>query len=160
MNLAVAAALPFRSVFNALIAAIYLTLGMREVYRLLFEVFGINPRAKEFQPKPRSQLEDVDFLSPELEKELSWEDIASYQVCASGLACCYATHHSHHLVMLMTEVLACKVDFFSLNDMYAMGGCSHQQTRSSQNRCCSEPVCLQACTGFEATYGRSRACRL
>eukprot|EP00246_Nothoceros_aenigmaticus_P002208 TRINITY_DN13005_c0_g1_i1.p1 TRINITY_DN13005_c0_g1~~TRINITY_DN13005_c0_g1_i1.p1 ORF type:complete len:676 (-),score=114.36 TRINITY_DN13005_c0_g1_i1:56-2062(-) len=68
-----------KSVFQALIAAVYLTTGMQEVYRLLFEVFGLDPHAQECQPKPRSRLEDIDFLSPDLEKELTWQDIAFYE---------------------------------------------------------------------------------
>lgn len=67
--------------FWALIGAIYLTLGLPEVYRVLFEVFGFDVDAKGCQPKARN-LEDEDYLSPELDgKTLSWQDIAYYQVC-------------------------------------------------------------------------------
>jgi hypothetical protein len=68
-------------VFYALVGAIYLTLGMPEVYRVLFEVFGFDVDAPECQPKPRSNFEDVDNLSAELDGErLTWQDIAYYQV--------------------------------------------------------------------------------
>lgn len=71
----------YRSVFHALVAAIYLTLGMPEVYRVLFEVFGFDVDAPDCQPKPRTNFEDVDHLSPELDGErLTWQDIAYYQV--------------------------------------------------------------------------------
>lgn len=69
-----------RSVFWALIGAIYLTLGMPEVYRVLFEVFGFDVDAKSCQPKSRN-IEDVDYLSPELDgRRLTWQEIAYYQV--------------------------------------------------------------------------------
>lgn len=70
-----------RSVFWALFGAIYLCFGMPEVYRVLFEVFGMDPDAEECQPKLRRQLEDVDYVSAEFEnKKLSWQDIAVYKV--------------------------------------------------------------------------------
>lgn len=70
---------PCKSVFHALIAAIYLTLGMPEVYRVLFEVFGFDVDAPKCQPKPRVY-EDVDRLSPDLDGErLTWQEIAFYQ---------------------------------------------------------------------------------
>lgn len=70
---------PCKSVFHAIVAAIYLTLGMPEVYRVLFEAFGFDVDAPQFQPRPRV-CEDVDHLSPELDGErLSWQDIAYYQ---------------------------------------------------------------------------------
>ncbi|KAL5184120.1 Ribonuclease III domain-containing protein RNC1, chloroplastic [Glycine soja] len=40
-----------RSVFWALFGAIYLCFGMPEVYRVLFEVFGMDPDAEDCQPK-------------------------------------------------------------------------------------------------------------
>lgn len=54
---------------------------MPEVYRVLFEVFGMDPEAEECQPKLRRQLEDVDFVSVEFEqKKLSWQEVAAYRV--------------------------------------------------------------------------------
>ncbi|CAH8273986.1 unnamed protein product [Arabidopsis lyrata] len=49
---------PVKSVFWALFGAIYLCYGMPEVYRVLFEVFGMDPDADECQPRSRRQLED------------------------------------------------------------------------------------------------------
>jgi hypothetical protein len=70
-----------RSVFWALLGAIYLTLGMPEVYRVLFEVFGMDVDAKTCQPKMRN-VQDLDYLSPELDgKRLTWQEICFYQVC-------------------------------------------------------------------------------
>ncbi|KAJ1387287.1 Ribonuclease III domain [Sesbania bispinosa] len=51
---------PVKSVFWALFGAIYLCFGMPEVYRVLFEVFGMDPDAEDCQPKLRRQLEDID----------------------------------------------------------------------------------------------------
>ncbi|RDY04963.1 Ribonuclease III domain-containing protein RNC1, chloroplastic, partial [Mucuna pruriens] len=66
---------PIKSVFWALFGAIYLCFGMPEVYRVLFEVFGMDPDAEDCQPKLRRQLEDVDYVSAEFEGKLSWQDI-------------------------------------------------------------------------------------
>ena len=69
-----------RSVFWALFGAIYLCFGMPEVYRVLFEVFGMDPEAEDCQPKERRQLEDVDYVSVEFEgRKLSWQDVAAYK---------------------------------------------------------------------------------
>lgn len=69
-----------RSVFWALFGAIYLCFGMPEVYRVLFEAFGMDPEAEDCQPKLRRQLEDVDYVSVEFEgKKLSWQDVAAYK---------------------------------------------------------------------------------
>lgn len=69
-----------RSVFWALFGAIYLCFGMPEVYRVLFEVFGMDPEAEDCQPRLRRQLEDVDYVSVEFEdKKLSWQDVAVYR---------------------------------------------------------------------------------
>lgn len=68
-----------RSVFWALFGAIYLCFGMPEVYRVLFEVFGMDPDAEDCQPKLRRQLEDVDYVSAEFEGKLSWQDIVAYK---------------------------------------------------------------------------------
>lgn len=70
-----------RSVFWALFGAIYLCFGMPEVYRVLFEVFGMEPEAEDCQPRLRRQLEDVDYVSVEFDgNKLSWQDIATYKV--------------------------------------------------------------------------------
>ncbi|CAG7886076.1 unnamed protein product [Brassica rapa] len=69
-----------KSVFWALFGAIYLCYGMPEVYRVLFEVFGMDPDADDCQPRARRQLEDVDYVSVEFEgKKLGWQDIATYK---------------------------------------------------------------------------------
>ncbi|KAK9109459.1 hypothetical protein Sjap_017519 [Stephania japonica] len=71
---------PVKSVFWALFGAIYLCFGMPEVYRVLFEVFGMDPEEESCQPKLRRQLEDVDYVSVEFEgRKLSWQDVAAYK---------------------------------------------------------------------------------
>lgn len=50
------------------------------MYRILFEVFGIDLEAPEALPKPRTSLPDEDYLSPDLERKLTWQEIAAYQV--------------------------------------------------------------------------------
>ncbi|KAF6151949.1 hypothetical protein GIB67_010523 [Kingdonia uniflora] len=71
---------PVKSVFWALFGAIYLCFGMPEVYRVLFEVFGMDPEDESCQPKLRRQLEDVDYVSVEFEgRLLSWQDVATYK---------------------------------------------------------------------------------
>ncbi|KAL6224908.1 PREDICTED: uncharacterized protein LOC101307831 [Fragaria vesca subsp. vesca] len=71
---------PVKCVFWALFGAIYLCFGMPEVYRVLFEVFGMDPEAEDCQPRLRRQLEDVDYVSVEFEnKKLSWQDVAVYR---------------------------------------------------------------------------------
>lgn len=68
-----------KSVFMALIATAYLTRGMREVYRILFEVFGIDPDSPEARPRA-GRPDDEDFLVPELDGEpLTWRQVANYQ---------------------------------------------------------------------------------
>lgn len=52
---------------------------MPEVYRVLFEVFGMDPDAEDCQPKLRRQLEDVDYVSAEFEGKLSWQEMATYK---------------------------------------------------------------------------------
>lgn len=67
-----------RAVFWALLGAVYLSMGMGEVYRVLFEVFGLNPDAKSCQPKPRLGREDEDFVFTELDKkEMTWQDVTT-----------------------------------------------------------------------------------
>eukprot|EP00268_Persea_americana_P040208 TRINITY_DN39850_c0_g1_i1.p1 TRINITY_DN39850_c0_g1~~TRINITY_DN39850_c0_g1_i1.p1 ORF type:complete len:538 (+),score=84.77 TRINITY_DN39850_c0_g1_i1:337-1950(+) len=71
---------PVKSVFWALFGAIYLCFGMPEVYRVLFEAFGMDPEDESCQPKLRRQLEDVDYVSVEFEgKQLSWQEVAAYK---------------------------------------------------------------------------------
>ncbi|XP_028074685.1 ribonuclease III domain-containing protein RNC1, chloroplastic isoform X1 [Camellia sinensis] len=71
---------PVKAVFWALFGAIYLCFGMPEVYRVLFEVFGMDPEAEECQPKLRRQLEDVDYVSVEFDgRKLNWQDVAAYK---------------------------------------------------------------------------------
>ncbi|XWS41803.1 hypothetical protein CRYUN_Cryun17cG0114500 [Craigia yunnanensis] len=71
---------PVKSVFWALFGAIYLCFGMPEVYRVLFEVFGMDPEADNCQPRLRRQLEDVDYVSVEFEgNKLNWQDVATYK---------------------------------------------------------------------------------
>ncbi|KAK1359916.1 RNase III domain-containing protein [Heracleum sosnowskyi] len=71
---------PVKSVFLALFGAIYLCFGMPEVYRVLFEVFGMDPEDEDCQPKLRRQLEDVDYVSVEFEaKKISWQDVSTYK---------------------------------------------------------------------------------
>lgn len=54
---------------------------MPEVYRVLFEVFGMDPEAEDCQPRLRRQLEDIDYVSVEFEgNKLSWQDVATYRV--------------------------------------------------------------------------------
>ena len=70
-----------RAVFWAIFGAIYLCFGMPEVYRVLFEAFGMDPDDESCQPKLRRQLEDVDYVSVEFEKrQLTWQDVAAYRV--------------------------------------------------------------------------------
>ncbi|CAD6229400.1 unnamed protein product [Miscanthus lutarioriparius] len=71
---------PSKAVFWAIFGAIYLCFGMPEVYRVLFEAFGMDPDDESCQPKLRRQLEDVDFVSVEFEKrQLTWQDVAAYR---------------------------------------------------------------------------------
>lgn len=66
--------------------AIYLCFGMPEVYRVLFEVFGMDPEAEDCQPRERRQLEDVDYVSVEFEgKKLSWQEVAAYKASSNLL---------------------------------------------------------------------------
>jgi hypothetical protein len=54
---------------------------MPEVYRVMFEAFGMDPDDESCQPKLRRQLEDVDYVSAEFEtRQLSWQDVAAYRV--------------------------------------------------------------------------------
>ena len=54
---------------------------MPEVYRVLFEAFGMDPEEEDCQPKLRRQLENVDYVSVKFDKrQLPWQDVAAYQV--------------------------------------------------------------------------------
>ncbi|KAG0470868.1 hypothetical protein HPP92_017568 [Vanilla planifolia] len=70
---------PVRSVFWALFGTIYLCFGMPEVYRVLFEVIGMDPEDDYCQPKLRRHLDDVDVVSVEFEEQLSWQEVAAYK---------------------------------------------------------------------------------
>ncbi|XP_078182319.1 ribonuclease III domain-containing protein RNC1, chloroplastic-like [Carex rostrata] len=71
---------PVKTVFWALFGAIFLCFGMPEVYRVMFEAFGMDPDDESCQPKLRRQLEDVDYVSAEFEtRQLSWQDVAGYR---------------------------------------------------------------------------------
>uniref|UniRef100_A0A0D6R0H8 RNase III domain-containing protein n=1 Tax=Araucaria cunninghamii TaxID=56994 RepID=A0A0D6R0H8_ARACU len=75
-----------KQVFLALMGAIYLCFGTTEIYRVLFEVFGMDPDAEDCQPKARRQLEDIDYVSSEFEgKQLTWQDIVAYKRPADAL---------------------------------------------------------------------------
>lgn len=76
---------PVKSVFWALFGAIYLCFGLPEVYRVLFEVFGMDPDDEDCQPRERRQLEDVDYVSAEFENKLNWQDIVAYKPPADAL---------------------------------------------------------------------------
>lgn len=62
---------------------------MAEVYRVLFEVFGMDPDAEDCQPKLRRQLEDVDHVSAEFERNLSWQDMVAYKASFTFLLFVY-----------------------------------------------------------------------
>uniref|UniRef100_A0A6N2M374 RNase III domain-containing protein n=1 Tax=Salix viminalis TaxID=40686 RepID=A0A6N2M374_SALVM len=62
---------PVKSVFWALFGAIYLCFGMPEVYRVLFEVFEMDPEAEDCQPKLRRKNLRC--------RQLSWKDVAAYK---------------------------------------------------------------------------------
>lgn len=69
---------------------------MPEVYRVLFEVFGMDPEDEDCQPKLRRQLEDVDYVSVEFEgKKLSWQDVAAYKVSSSLFLYYFSTKCKH-----------------------------------------------------------------
>eukprot|EP00252_Welwitschia_mirabilis_P005335 TRINITY_DN1583_c0_g1_i7.p1 TRINITY_DN1583_c0_g1~~TRINITY_DN1583_c0_g1_i7.p1 ORF type:complete len:451 (-),score=61.85 TRINITY_DN1583_c0_g1_i7:584-1936(-) len=68
-----------KSVFNALMGAIYVCFGMAEIYRVLFEVFGMDPDSEECQPKQRREA-DIDYVSSEFDgKQLTWQDVVAYK---------------------------------------------------------------------------------
>lgn len=58
---------------------------MPEVYRVLFEVFGMDLEAEYCQPKLRRQLEDIDHVSAEFEGKLSWQDVVAYKASSTRL---------------------------------------------------------------------------
>ena len=66
---------------------------MPEVYRVLFEVFGMDPEAEDCQPKLRRQLEDVDHVSVEFEeRKISWQDVATYKASSIIFVYCSLIH--------------------------------------------------------------------
>ena len=123
-----------RAVFWALFGAIYLCFGMPEVYRVLFEAFGMDPDDESCQPKLRRQLEDVDYVSVEFEKrQLTWQDVAAYRV------------------MALKIIGPISPPFASLLTCYI--SCSHHQMLFSLIQGFSELVCHQACIVSEETFG-------
>lgn len=69
-----------RGVFWALVAALYLCMGMGEVYRLLFEVLGMNPDDASCQPKRRLGRPDADYVfAPLEEKPIEWQEVAAFK---------------------------------------------------------------------------------
>ncbi|MCO5572757.1 hypothetical protein L7F22_026516 [Adiantum nelumboides] len=69
-----------QGVFWALVGALYLCMGMSEVYRLLFEVFGLDPDASSCQPRQRLGRPDVDYVfAPFDEKQMDWRDFSSFK---------------------------------------------------------------------------------
>lgn len=76
---------------------------MPEVYRVLFEVFGMDPEAEDCQPKLRRQLEDVDYVSVEFEgKKISWQDVAAYKVSSILFLYYLSTKYKHKSLILCT----------------------------------------------------------
>lgn len=81
--------------------------GMPEVYRVLFEAFGMDPEDESCQPKLRRQLEDVDYVSVEFEgKQLSWQEVAAYKVViiASFLHLCCMVRFFECLALSFTTL--------------------------------------------------------
>lgn len=74
-----------RAVFWALVGVSYLSMGMQEVYRVLFEVFGFDPDAKDCHPSPRLRYEDEDNVYPELEKQMDLQDVATCKTADDAL---------------------------------------------------------------------------
>lgn len=75
-----------KAVFWALVGALYVTQGMPEVYRLLFEVYRLDPDAESAAPtggRPRDEdLVGADFEGAEL---LGWQDVAAFQAPESAV---------------------------------------------------------------------------
>jgi hypothetical protein len=59
---------------------------MPEVYRVLFEVFGMDPDADDCKPRLRRQLEDIDHVSAEFEGKLSWQDMVAYKASPTHMS--------------------------------------------------------------------------
>lgn len=69
-----------RGVFWALVAGLYLCMGMGEVYRFLFEVLGMDPDAAICQPKRRLGRPDADYVYALLEeKQLDWQEVSAFE---------------------------------------------------------------------------------
>ncbi|KAH6559478.1 hypothetical protein KP509_1Z005600 [Ceratopteris richardii] len=74
-----------RDFFWAMLGASFLSMGVQEVYRILFEVFNMDPDAEYCQPSPRLRYEDNDRVHPEFEKEqLCWKDILAHSASESS----------------------------------------------------------------------------
>lgn len=122
--------------FWALFGAIYLCFGMPEVYRVLFEAFGMDPEEESCQPKLRRQLEDVDYVSVEFEKrQLAWQDVAAYRVLTLPTVC------PKYSLSLLSYLVNCCVY------------CSHQRMLFLLILGFSGHVCHQACIVSEETFG-------
>eukprot|EP00850_Spirogloea_muscicola_P001142 SM000004S15012 [mRNA] locus=s4:695467:697867:- [translate_table: standard] len=68
-----------KGVFLAVLGAAYLTSGMREVYRLLFDVFALDLDSVEAQPQTSHRPVDEDFVVPELDGDpVAWRQVADY----------------------------------------------------------------------------------
>jgi len=123
-----------RAVFWAIFGAIYLCFGMPEVYRVLFEAFGMDPDDESCQPKLRRQLEDVDFVSVEFEKrQLTWQDVAAYRVMVLIIV--------FPISSLFALILSCHIS------------CSRHQMLFLLILGFSELVCHQACIASEEIFG-------
>lgn len=139
----------FRSVFWSLFGAIYLCYGLPEVYRVLFEAFGMDPEDESCQPKLRRQLEDVDYVSVEFEnRQLNWQDVAAYRAWnfAYFLFLCIIFNHSlsnSHMLLL----------FYLVFKVSAHSSCSLHKMHFLLILGFLEHVCRQACIGFGVISG-------
>jgi hypothetical protein len=111
-----------------------LCFGMPEVYRVLFEAFGMDPDDESCQPKLRRQLEDVDYVSVEFEKrQLTWQDVAAYRVTVLTIV--------FPISSLFAPILPCHIL------------CSRHRMLFLLILGFSELVCHQACIGSEEIFG-------
>lgn len=137
----------FRSVFWALFGAIYLCFGVPEVYRVLFEVFGMDPEDESCQPKLRRQLEDVDHVSVEFEnRKLSWQDVAAYKVRSLLLVPFKLSSWAFNFRRILSSEIEILLRLYSL-----------PKTLSSRTRGSSGRASPRGCTVSGGTYGTSSA---
>ena len=129
--------------FWALFGAIYLCFGLPEVYRVLFEVFGMDPEDESSQPKLRRQLEDVDHVSTEFEnKKLTWQDIVTYKASKTT-----------RLSLPSSRIYPLEDDTSTYAAFYLFWIYSVPKMLSLLIRDSSELVSLRGCTGSGETYG-------